>query len=215
MEQDGETGDARAQRRDRRRERLLCAGRDLFAAQGYDRTTIGQVCAAAKVSTRAFYEEFSGRQALLLAICDQVAGAGMLAVACVMQEPDIDGVDTATRIGRLFAGYIAAITRDPAAAKVAFVAAHAAGHAAEEQRQMWRSMWSGFLGAEAGRAVERKEAADREHTLGLIGLVGAVNELMAHWCRAAPGAAPAPSVLSEELTRLALAVLGSRDCEEW
>lgn len=208
------TGDARALRRDRRRQRLLCAGRDLFAGQGYDRTTISQVCAVAKVSTRAFYEEFSGRQALLLALCDQVAGAGVAAVATVMREPDIDAIDTRTRIGRLFSGYTAAVTRDPAAAKVAFVAAHAAGQAAEEHRRMWRSLWSGFLAAEAERAVGRGEAADREHTLGLVGLLGAVSELMAHWCRAAPGAAPAPSVLSEEMTRLALAVLGSHDCEE-
>jgi len=193
----------------------MCAGRDLFAGQGYDRTSIGQICTEAKVSTRAFYEEFSSRQALLLALHDKVAAAGMEGVAAVIGEPDMDAVDTATRIGRLFSAYTSGVTGDVAAAKVAFLEAQAAGQEVEEHRQMWRSLWSGFLGAEAARAVARKEAEDRDHTLGLVGLIGAANELMAHWCRREPGTAPAPSVLSEELTRLALAVLGSPCSEEW
>ena len=80
MNQREDTAGERAQRRGRRRERLIRAGRDLFADQGYHRTSIVQVCATAKVSTRAFYEECAGRQALLLAVHEKVAGAGMDAV---------------------------------------------------------------------------------------------------------------------------------------
>jgi AcrR family transcriptional regulator len=204
-----DTSRDRAQRRDRRRERLIRAGRDLFAGQGYDRTSIVQVCAEARVSTRAFYEEFAGRQALLLAVHESVAAAGMEAVGAVMSAPDIDAIDTTARIGRLFDAYTAAVTQDPQAAKVAFVEVQSAGQEVEEHRLMWRSLWADFFAAEAARAVARGEAVDRDHSLGLVALVGAVNELMAHWSRQAPRPSVAPAVLAGELTRLALAVLGT------
>jgi AcrR family transcriptional regulator len=204
-----DTAPDRAQRRDRRRERLMRAGRDLFAVQGYHRTSIVQVCAQARVSTRAFYEEFAGRQALLLAVHENVAAAGMEAVGAVMGAPDIDAIDTTARIGRLFDAYAAAVTQDPAAAKVAFVEVQSAGQEVEEHRLMWRALWAEFFAAEAARAVARGEAADRDHSLGMVALMGAVNELMAHWSRQAPRQAAAPAVLAAELTRMALAVLGT------
>jgi AcrR family transcriptional regulator len=204
-----DTASDRAQRRDRRRERLIRAGRDLFAGHGYNRISIGQVCAEAKVSTRAFYEEFAGRQALLLAVHENVAGAGMEAVGAVMGAPDIDEIDTTARIGRLFCAYAAAVTKDPAAAKVAFVEVQSAGQEVEEHRLMWRALWADFFAAETARAVARGEAVDRDHSLGIVALMGAVNELLAHWSRQAPQSAIAPAALAEELTRLALAVLGT------
>jgi AcrR family transcriptional regulator len=54
-------GRSAQQRREERRNRLLSAGQDLFGGQGYRTTSIEALCTAAGVSTRAFYEEFSGR----------------------------------------------------------------------------------------------------------------------------------------------------------
>jgi AcrR family transcriptional regulator len=209
-QREGMAGD-RVQRRGRRRERLMLAGRDLFAGQGYDRTSIGQICAAARVSIRAFYEEFAGRQALLFAVHEEVASAGMGAVATVLRAPDIDETGTIARVGRLFGAYAEAVTKDAAAAKVAFVEVQSAGQEAEEHRLMWRSLWADFFASEAARAVARGDAVDRDHSLGIVALIGAVNELLAHWCRQAPRPALASAVLAEELTRLALAVLGVPD----
>jgi AcrR family transcriptional regulator len=197
----------RARRRDERRARLTAAGRDLFASQGYDRTTIGQVCAAARVSMRAFYEEYDSKQALLIAVHEKVTVAGMDAVAAVMRRPDFDDLGTAERIGLLFGAYAAAVTEDVAGAKVAFVEVLAAGREVEEHRLMWRSLWTAFFSAEIARAVARGEADDRDHSLAIVALIGAVNELLAHWSRRS-GQQVAPAALATELTRLTLGTLG-------
>src|SRR5581483_8896362 len=60
------------ERREERRARLLAAGLDLFAANGFAGTTIEALCAAAGVSTRNFYEEFGSREALVVALHDDV-----------------------------------------------------------------------------------------------------------------------------------------------
>lgn len=203
----------RARRRDERRTRLTAAGRDLFASQGYDRTTIGQVCTAARVSMRAFYEEFATKQALLIAVHEKVTVAGMDAVAAVMRRPDFDDLPTAERVGLLFGAYAAAVTEDPAGAKVAFVEVLAAGSEVEEHRLMWRSLWTAFFSAEIARAVARGEADDRDHSLAIVALIGAVNELLAHWCRGS-GRQVTPAALARELTRLTLGTLGVRFPEE-
>ncbi|WP_236061206.1 TetR/AcrR family transcriptional regulator [Actinacidiphila acididurans] len=191
----------------------MTAGRDLFAGHGYDRTTIGQVCSSAKVSMRAFYEEFDSKQALLLAVHEKVTAAGMEAVAAVMRAPDIDSVPTAERIGRLFGAFAEAVTQDVQGAKVAYVEVLAAGREVEEHRLMWRSLWTDFFVAEMGRAVKLGEAVDRDYSLAIVALIGAVNEVLAHWSRQARSVPPA--LLARELARLTLGTLGVPIPEEW
>ena len=91
--------------------------------------------------------------------------------------------------------------QDPAAAKVAFVEVQSAGREVEEHRLMWRALWADFFASEAARAVARGEAADRDHSLGIVALMGAVNELLAHWSRQAPRPSVAPAALAGELTQ--------------
>jgi AcrR family transcriptional regulator len=55
-----------------RRERLLDAALELFSKQGYANTTIEALCAESKVTTRHFYQLFDGREALLLALYNQM-----------------------------------------------------------------------------------------------------------------------------------------------
>ncbi len=54
------------------RQKLIDAGTSLFAKQGYDRTTVGEIEAAAGLKRRAggFYRHFPSKESLLLAIAD-------------------------------------------------------------------------------------------------------------------------------------------------
>ena len=52
-----------------RRESLLVAAMRLFIAQGYDRTTMREIAAAAGVSTGAIYVYFDTKAAILQALC--------------------------------------------------------------------------------------------------------------------------------------------------
>ena len=50
----------------RTRVRLLAAGLDLFARQGYDATTVAQIAGAAGVTEMTFYRHFGSKDRLLL-----------------------------------------------------------------------------------------------------------------------------------------------------
>ena len=48
--------------RERTRARLLAAALDLFARQGYERTTVAQIAAAAGVTEMTFYRHFGSKE---------------------------------------------------------------------------------------------------------------------------------------------------------
>jgi AcrR family transcriptional regulator len=84
-------GRSEPQRRAERRGRLLAAGLELFGTEGWGGTTIERLCTSAGVATRSFYEEFSSREALLLAVFEDVL-AGVVAEVTprVTQETEPD-----------------------------------------------------------------------------------------------------------------------------
>ncbi|MFE3827981.1 TetR/AcrR family transcriptional regulator [Streptomyces sp. NPDC059092] len=193
-------------RRAARRERLLMTATDLFTTRGYPATSIERICATAHVSIRAFYEEFEGREALLIALHNDVARAGMEAALTVLSDPGMESAGARARISALTRSYLAAVTAEPAATRIAFVEVVGAGRAVEEHRLLWRSLWSDFLSGEAERAVERGEAVPRDYSLAIMALIGAINELVAHWARDAT--AFPRELLADELVHHALATLG-------
>ncbi len=67
--------------------RLIRAMQELVARQGYDRTTVPLVVAAARVSRNAFYEWFADKEDCFLAACDQEAGALAATISAAVSEP--------------------------------------------------------------------------------------------------------------------------------
>ena len=68
-------------RRDRRKENasltqaaLHAAGLRLFGAQGYEATSIGSICAEAKVTTGALYHHYGDKKGLFAAIVEEIDG---------------------------------------------------------------------------------------------------------------------------------------------
>lgn len=61
---------AQGRRRQQTVESILTAGRELFAEQGYDNTTIDRICERAAISRMTFYKHFPSKQSLLDALCD-------------------------------------------------------------------------------------------------------------------------------------------------
>jgi AcrR family transcriptional regulator len=193
-------------RRALRRERLLATATELFATRGYATTSIERICSTAHVSIRAFYEEFESREAMLIALHDVVSQAGREAAHLALLDPAIQDADTRARITALVRAYVDAVTADPAAARVAFVEVAGGGSAVEQHRVLWRSLWADFMTDEAKRAVGRGEVGRRDRTLSAVGIIGAVNELVAHWARNSASLPREP--LADELIHHILAVLG-------
>ncbi|KIF66611.1 hypothetical protein HY68_32150 [Streptomyces sp. AcH 505] len=196
------------ERRARRRERLLTTATELFTTRGYAGTSIERLCSTTRVSIRAFYEEFESREALLIALHDSVAQAGLTAALGVLADPAVESAGTHDRIAALARAYVAAVTADPAATRIAFVEVIGVGRAVEEHRLLWRSLWTDFLTGEAERAVARGEAVARDYTLAMVALIGAINELVAHWAR--HHTSLSREALADELIHHALATLGAR-----
>lgn len=77
-------GTTLADRRAERRQRLLDVGLDLLGTQGSAAVTVRSVCRLAELTDRYFYENFADREALLLAVYDEVADeAGRVLVETV------------------------------------------------------------------------------------------------------------------------------------
>ncbi|MEM7334086.1 MAG: TetR/AcrR family transcriptional regulator [Chloroflexota bacterium] len=78
--------------RKNRREEIIKAARTLFYAKGYENTSVRDILDEANVSNGTFFHQFESKQALLMAVIDEM-GADMAAVvAPVMQEPDLTAV---------------------------------------------------------------------------------------------------------------------------
>lgn len=62
------------ERKQQRRERLLAAALESFGTRGYPATAIEKLCADAGVTARHFYEEFDGRETVLVTIYESIIG---------------------------------------------------------------------------------------------------------------------------------------------
>ncbi|MBD0862828.1 TetR/AcrR family transcriptional regulator [Gordonia sp. zg691] len=77
------------ERRDRRRAALITAGLDVFGTEGYAKTSVKSVCESAGLTQRYFYESFSDRADLLVAVYDDcVAFVRSATVGAVAQFLD-------------------------------------------------------------------------------------------------------------------------------
>ena len=196
-------GRTASQRRAERRQRLMTAALELFGTEGYPATSIERLCARANVSTRNFYEEFASREALLIALHDQITqkafDAVMAAVGDVVDEP------TSVRLDRAIDAYIGTTSSDPRWTRIAYVEVVGVSAAVERHRLAWRAKLAELIEAEAALAVRRGEAAERDYGLTATAFIGAVNELVYHW--SIHGRQEPLAVIRGELTRLALAAL--------
>ncbi|MET7745896.1 TetR/AcrR family transcriptional regulator [Streptomyces sp. NPDC005385] len=181
-----------------RRERLIQAGLELFAANAFDDVTVADVCARAKVSKRYFYEHFTDRESLLLAVHRQqnewlLAGVA----AAVPQEPaDLDAL-----LRPMMTALVHLLADHPDSARVIYINA--------PRMELRRR---GLLRKDAelfGRLIQDTAPgpADRlRRERVLLGLVAGVTEVVIDWLE--QGMADDAEVLADHLTAFALALLG-------
>lgn len=196
-------GRSDAQRRAERHERLMEAGLELFGTEGYAGTSIERLCATASVSTRNFYEEFPGREALLIALHERITQRALQNALTALVG--CDDVPLGERIDRMVRAYITTTSSDPKWTRLAYVEVVGVSPAVERHRLMWRERIIQFLVGEANRAVDRGQAEKRDFHLTAVAFIGAVNELVYYWSihnRSAP-----LDDLCREVTRLAVAAI--------
>lgn len=172
-------GISQDERRRQRRDRLLLAALDLFTRQGFAQTKVTELCKAAGVSTRNFYEEFDNKERLLLLLHDRINALALERVTAALAA--LDSADAATRISTLLDAFVSSVTADPRVPRLAYVEAVGVNAELEQQHQDWVARWADFIEAEAERAAAQGFAPGRNFHLTAIALVGAVTGLLREW----------------------------------
>jgi AcrR family transcriptional regulator len=189
-------GRSELERRSDRRTRLLNAGLELFGTEGWQGATIERLCSAAGVATRSFYEEFASREALLLAVYEQIMEGVLDSLLPAVQSAS-GPVEDRIRLG--LGGYVRHLTEDPRRAKVAHREIRMAGVLENDRHAMVLR----FAEVIAHEAHLESGAAGR--VLGLA-LAGAVSEVLVDWiAQAEPRPATEPIV--DALVRLYVAAI--------
>lgn len=193
------------QRVGERRGRLLEAALQLYGTQGYASTSIEQLCSAAAISMRSFYQEMGSREKLLIALADDITGRAT--AAAFEQLAALSDAPFADRITAGFRAYLAVTCTDPRTARVCYIEVVGVSTAVEEWRGRWRSNIGALVQAEAEQAVARGQARDRDYRLFAIAVIGAVNSLAQELARG--DREPEPQVtlpsICAEITSLVIA----------
>ncbi|TMR21768.1 TetR/AcrR family transcriptional regulator [Nonomuraea turkmeniaca] len=157
-----------------RRERLMTAAYTLYAKPGFAATTIERLCSEARISNRAFYECFGGREELLQALHERCVEESLAVVTKAVQEAPN------TLEGRVKAGiraYIEFTTADWRRARIMHVEVRRSGDVLTTSRQ--RAI------EDFARLVEEASSdfpqAAPNRRLVALGVVGALQELLIEW----------------------------------
>ncbi|MCX5041891.1 TetR/AcrR family transcriptional regulator [Aldersonia sp. NBC_00410] len=168
-----------------RRSRFLESGLTVFARDGYANSSVGAICRDAGLSSRQFYEEFTGREALLIELyidIEQTARNSVAAalVATSLSADPVAYVDSATR------AYIDSIGGDPRKARVSLVEVVGASTRVEEKRTQQRREWSALLDTIVRRAAKGGGIPAGDLDIRVSALMGAVNYVVYDWSVAEP-----------------------------
>jgi AcrR family transcriptional regulator len=165
------------QRRAERRARLLEAALELAGTDGWPAATVRSVCARAKLTPRYFYESFENRDALLLALFDEVAAqAAVRVLAAVTAAPE----EAEAKSRAAIAAFVDLLEQDPRKARILF--SEAMGHEALVRRRLdGLKMFSGLIADQARAFYRVPRDADRLVETTALLLAGGLGQLLMAW----------------------------------
>lgn len=79
----------------RKRAAILCAARELFLADGFDRSSVDAIAARAEVSKRTVYDYFGDKQTLLQAVVDDVGQSLIATIGRILDDTLTDPAEAA------------------------------------------------------------------------------------------------------------------------
>lgn len=168
------------QRRAQRRDQLLDAALELFAAQGYQNSSIEQICSTAYVSTKSFYELFDGREDCYLGLMRRQSERTFATVGAAIERTAGLPLSEATAV--LLDVFTHALVDDPRVAKVLFGEGGAISWASERQRRANRRLAASMLEQVWRRYGGGDVPDDSSDVHGVaVGAVGGMFDIVADW----------------------------------
>lgn len=190
-------GQSVAERQVERRALFHEAALTVFADKTYARSSITDVCAAAGLSRRQFYEQYSSREDLLVEVYDSIQARARDAVVAALAEAGT--TDARTLVDVAVRAYAAAIVSDIRRAKVAFVEIVGVSEAVERHRAEVRDRWGAVVEA-AAAGLPGVRTPPGGWRVAMAAFIGAVNGVAHQWSLDDPR--PSVDVLVEVLTTL-------------
>jgi AcrR family transcriptional regulator len=186
----------REARLERRRLRLLRAALALFAARGYEQTSVGDIVASARMSKSGFYELFESKEQCFIETLSQEGGALIHAVVAAAAG----GHDHRDRMRRGIRAFVLECYAQSAVARLMIVESVGLSAAVDEVRHQVQGRFARMVADEVRLAVS-DDAFYAEHDPQVFGraVVGAVNDAVGYFLTH-PGA-DAES-LAESLSRI-------------
>jgi AcrR family transcriptional regulator len=160
-----------------RRERLLAAGLEEFGTRGFRQTRVKDICRAAGLTDRYFYESFRDSAELFTAVFDRATRHLFELVARALAESP---ANPEAQSRAVIEAYVRALADDPRLARVVFVEAPSAGPEVEHHMRATLRQFARL--AEAGARPYLPEGMpEAALRFGAISLVGAIERLMTEW----------------------------------
>lgn len=131
-----------------RHEQFLDAGLEVFGRQGWSASSVTDVCRAARLSSRFFYEHFASREELFMAVTARIADQVQRTVRDVVADPSGTPAERARAVLIALAGHFAA---DPRTVRVALMESLATAQFRRQRRELLESVSE--LGARLMRAL--------------------------------------------------------------
>lgn len=169
-----------------RTRRLLDAGRELFGTVGYAATSVERLCSEAKVSTRDFYKTYDNKEALFVAVYQEISDESVERVMASLAATE--GQPMEIRIPGALNAYFGPKAEDLRVARIAFVEVMGISQEMETLRLERREGLVAFIEAEGAAAVARGETTPRDFRFVALALSGAANMVVFDWAaRQGPG----------------------------
>lgn len=147
------------ERREERRKKLIEAGISTVGVQGYSKTKVKDICQAAKLTERYFYESFTDRESFLFAVYDESANR-MTAVLDAAAEDVSNAPESVVR------AYFTFIRENPPMARILFFEGLGVSEALDARYREGVAGLAGFF-----QRVFRYEVEQPMHGLAAAGAV--------------------------------------------
>ncbi|MCQ8896606.1 TetR/AcrR family transcriptional regulator [Limnobacter humi] len=195
-------GQDSATRADERGQRLKEAGLALFGTRGYASTTIEALCSEAKVTARHFYELFPNREALLMAVYNDILqdlSAGVLQAVLSNHASMDEQIELGVK------AMVKHYLKDRRRARVGVLEVVGVSETVERARRHAINTMAGLFEQFMAQRAALGELPQRNHHLLCVALVGGLNELLADWLMAEkPLSIPKLSAEVGEILRLVM-----------
>ncbi len=174
----GYAGRTAAQLAAERRQRLLDAALTLFAERGFSRTPIELLCSTARVTTRHFYEHFDSREAVLVALYDQI---NLETRATVMKALQVNGKKVEELMFAAIHAFVDSCTIDTRRTRILCVEVIGVSSEMFERRRHAVHEFAKILSLFTQQLVDTGGLPPGDYWHSSIAMVGAIRELMVEW----------------------------------